>query len=77
MIFIQILALFHKIFFLVHDTIKKNIQFSKINEKIDNNLLKKSIAVSQLQKFIKKLGKVLIMMLVKEGYFCQADSFKE
>ena len=40
--------------FLVHDTIKKNIQFSKINEKIDNNLLKKSIAVSQLQKFIKK-----------------------
>ena len=40
--------------FLIHDSIKKNIQFSKINEKIDNNLLKKSIAVSQLQKFIKK-----------------------
>ena len=40
--------------FLVQDSIKKNIQFSKISEKINNNLLKKSIAVSQLQKFIKK-----------------------
>ena len=55
---------------------QKNIQFSKINEKINNNLLKKSIAVSQLQKFIKKTQGIN-HDVGEEGYFCQADNFKE
>ena len=55
--------------FLVHDSIKRNIQFSKINEKLDTKLLKKSIIVSQLQGFVKKTSKGINRDVGERGLF--------
>ena len=55
--------------FLVQGSIKQNIKFSKINKPTDNFLLKKSLNISQLNKFINK-SKIGINREVGErGYF--------
>tara|TARA_Y100000590_G_scaffold421637_1_gene525522 strand:+ start:239 stop:1984 length:1746 start_codon:yes stop_codon:yes gene_type:complete len=55
--------------FLVHGSVKQNIKFSNINNKTNNKLLKKSVEISHLNKFINTNKKGINRDVGERGLF--------